>query len=265
MMIELQNEKSAKINFSLESFDGPLDLLLTLISKQKIDIYDIPISLILEQYLDHIEYMNQNNVEVASEFIVMACELLYIKSKMLLPREEKDEDPRTPLVEALIAYSLVRETALRLSEAERHYYHRYYPTPKPCVVRHEVPQYDKSVLFEAMQNMKADAKEARESRKREAVAGVIFQAKNVSVEGKVVFILRRMLRALPLGNSVKFSGLFGENKEKPDVIATFLALLQLVSTGRILYTRRENDYIIHLNQDYKKSDAAQESGEGLWS
>ena len=264
MTIEPRTEQPSKINFRLETFDGPLDLLLTLITKQKIDIYDIPIALILEQYLEHIEYMNQNNMEVASEFIVMACELLYIKSRMLLPREEKEEDPRAPLVEALIAYSLVRETALRLSEAERHYYHRYSPTPKPCVIRHEVPQYDKSVLFEAMQNMKAEAKEIKEAKKKEAVTGVIFQAKNVSVEGKVVFILRRMLRALPLGNSVRFSGLFEEKRERADVIATFLALLQLVSTGRIQYTRDQSDYLIHLNQNYKKSDA-QGSGEGLWS
>ncbi len=264
-MIEPQVTPGNKMNFSLETFDGPLDLLLTLIAKHKIDIYDIPIALILEQYLVHMEQMNRNNVEIASEFIVMACELLYIKSKMLLPVEEKEEDPRTALVEALIAYSLIRETALRFSEYERHYYKRYYPTPKPLIVKHEVPLYDKAVLLEAMQSMKAGAKEAKENRKRESVAGVIFQAKNVSVEGKVVFILRRMLKALPLGNSVSFSGLFEHNREKPDLVATFLALLQLVSTGRIQYTRYNNDYLIHLNRDYEKTKKNPGAGEGLWT
>ena len=264
-MIKPQPIQSNKISFSLETFDGPLDLLLTLITKHKIDIYDIPIALILEQYLAHIEAMNESNVEIASEFIVMACELLYIKSKMLLPQEEKEEDPRTQLVEALIAYSLIRETALRFSEYERHYYKRYYPTPKPFIVKHEVPLYDKAVLFEAMQSMKAGVKEAKDTRKRESVAGVIFQAKNVSVEGKVVFILRRMLKALPLGNSVSFSGLFENNREKPDLVATFLALLQLVSTGRICYTRYNNDYLIHLNRDYEKTKKNAGAGEGLWT
>lgn len=263
-MIEPQPTQGNKMSFSLETFDGPLDLLLTLISKHKIDIYDIPIAMILEQYLAYMELMNENNVEIASEFIVMACELVYIKSKMLLPREEKEEDPRAALVEALIAYSLVRETALRFSEWERHYYKRYYPTPKPLIVKHEVPLYDKSVLFEAMESMKAGVKEEKENRKRESVAGVIFQAKNVSVEGKVVFILRRMIKALPLGNAVSFSGLFENNREKPDLVATFLALLQLVSTGRIQFTRYNNDYLIHLNKDYEKEKKNANAGEGLW-
>ena len=264
MIIETSGSGATKLSYSLETFDGPLDLLLTLIHRQKIDIYDIPIARILEQYLAHIQQMNENNMEVASEFIVMACELLYIKSKMLLPREEKEEDPRAELVQALIAYSLIRETALRFSEYERHYYKRYYPTPKPYVVKYEVPVYDKNVLFDAMLNMKAEVKEAKETQKKQSVAGAIFHAKNVSVEGKVIFILRRMLKALPLGNSVMFSALFENNNEKPDLIATFLALLQLVSTGRIQYIRHEQDYVIRLNPDYKKTEAGAAPGEGLW-
>ena len=266
-MIETQSstENSSKLNFSLGKFDGPLDLLLTLIHRQKIDIYDIPIALILEQYLAHIEYMNENNMEVASEFIVMACDLLYIKSKMLLPTEEKQEDPRSELVAALIAYSLIRDTALKLSEAERHYFKRYYPTPKPYIVSYEVPFYDKKVLHEAMQNMRAGVKELKETKKKQAVAGV-FQAKNVSVEGKVIYILKRMLRAVPLGNCVKFSSLFEKGNDKAEVVATFLGLLELVSTGRITFTREDRDYLISLNRDYKKEASAKASGnEGLWN
>ncbi|MBE6591791.1 MAG: hypothetical protein E7646_07100 [Ruminococcaceae bacterium] len=263
-MIEAQSstENSIKLNFSLGKFDGPLDLLLTLIHKQKIDIYDIPIALILEQYLEHIKFMNDNNMEVASEFIVMACDLLYIKSKMLLPREEKQEDPRSELVAALIAYSLIRETALKLSEAERHFFKRYYPTPKPYLISYEVPFYDKKVLYEAMQNMKAGAKELKETKKKQAVAGV-FKAKNVSVEGKVIYILKRMLRAIPLGNSVRFSSLFEKGRDRSEVIATFLGLLELVSTGRIMFSREESDYIISLNKEYKKETAT--GKEGLWT
>ena len=264
MIIETPDNAVPKLSFSLETFDGPLDLLLTLIHRQKIDIYDIPIALILEQYLAHIQLMNENDMEVASEFIVMACELLYIKSKMLLPREEKEEDPRTELVQALIAYSLIRETALRFSEYERHYYKRYYPTPKPYVVKYEVPAYDKSVLFDAMMNMKAEVKLAKESQKKQSVTGAIFHTKNVSVEGKIIFILRRMVKALPLGNSVRFSALFDNTNEKPDLVATFLALLQLVSTGRIQYVRHQQDYVIRLNPDYKKAETGAAPGEGLW-
>ena len=78
-----------QLNFKLEIFDGPLDLLLTLISKQKINIYDIPIADILDQYLEYMELCQMYNAELSSEFIVMACELLYIKSKMLLPNDEE--------------------------------------------------------------------------------------------------------------------------------------------------------------------------------
>jgi len=77
---------SESLSFKLETFDGPLDLLLTLISKQKINIYDIPIAEILDQYLAYMELCQMYNAEISSEFIVMACELLYIKSKMLLPQ-----------------------------------------------------------------------------------------------------------------------------------------------------------------------------------
>ncbi|MBQ9544869.1 MAG: segregation/condensation protein A [Clostridia bacterium] len=263
---------SLALSFRLDAFDGPLDLLLTLITKQKIDIYDIPISLILEQYLDHIQMMNENNVEVASEFIVMAAELLYIKSKMLLPKEETDgEDPRKELVEALIAYSFIRDAALRLSDLERRFYMRYYPTPKPLQVRYEVPFYDKSVLSEAMHAMHADVKEEKEKRKIDSVAGV-FVAKTVSVESKIIYILKRMVRAIPLGNSVSFSALFeGEkNRTKPDLVATFLALLELVSTGRISYSRSGSDYVISLNRDNKKPQPDHDAGTdgeqngGIW-
>lgn len=261
-----ETEKGGSLSFNLEVFDGPLDLLLTLINRQKIDIYDIPIALILEQYLDHIQLMNENNVEVASEFIVIACELLYIKSRMLLPREDEDEeDPRSELVEALIAYSVIRDAALRFSELERLYYKRYYPTPKPYVISYEVPFYDKSVLYEAMRSLRADVKEAKEKKKRDSVAGV-FKAKNVSVEAKIIFILKRMVRALPLGNSVSFTGLFENNTEKPDLVATFLAILELVSTGRINYTKSGSDYVISLNRDYKKPQNAEEGEErSIWT
>ena len=251
---------SGALSFRLDAFDGPLDLLLTLITRQKIDIYDIPISLILEQYLDHIQMMNENNVEVASEFIVMAAELLYIKSKMLLPKEEEDgEDPRKELVEALIAYSFIRDAALRLSELERRFYMRYYPTPKPLQVRYEVPVYDRSVIAEAMHALRADVKEEKERKKLDSVAGV-FTAKNVSVEAKIIFILKRMVRALPLGNSVSFSALFedSKNRRKPDLVATFLALLELVGTGRVTYSRSGSDYVISLNRDFKKQKAQSE-------
>ena len=96
-------EKNDGPTFKLEIYEGPLDLLLGLIAKNKVNIYDIPISLIFEQYMDYIHQMELFNLEIASEFIVMASQLMVIKSRMLLPKTEDDkEDPRQELVDMLL-------------------------------------------------------------------------------------------------------------------------------------------------------------------
>ena len=90
------------LSFKLEIFEGPLELLLSLITKNKVNIYDIPIALILEQYMDYLHTMEMFNMEIASDFIVMASQLMVIKSRMLLPKVEDEEDPRQELVDMLL-------------------------------------------------------------------------------------------------------------------------------------------------------------------
>ena len=98
-----------EINYHLPSFDGPLDLLLALIAKNKIDITDIPIALIFDQYMEYISAAQALDMELAGEFIIMASRLMLIKSRMLLPREEKEEeDPRAALAAALLEYSRIK-------------------------------------------------------------------------------------------------------------------------------------------------------------
>ena len=106
-----------EVTFHLEVFDGPLDLLLHLLSKNKVEIQDIPIAEILDQYLSYIRQMQEFDLEIASEFITMAAQLMYIKSKMLLPvyAEEPQEDPRAGLVEALLEYQRIREAGSALN------------------------------------------------------------------------------------------------------------------------------------------------------
>jgi segregation and condensation protein A len=239
-----------QINFKLEVFDGPLDLLLTLITKQKINIYDIPIAKILDQYLEYMELCQLYNAELSSEFIVMACELLYIKSKMLLPSEDDQEDPRDDLVRSLIEYSEVKRAATFLSEKEKEFYHRYYPTPQEPVVKVEAPQTDPILLWEAFSQMRTALREDREKKKKEDVQN-IFSARVAPVESKVVFVLRRMVKAFPRGNSVAFSSIIKEQGDKSDRVATFLAILELVQSGRISFERIESDYIIRLNMKKK--------------
>ncbi len=103
-----------ELNYKLDQFEGPLDLLLTLILKNKIDINDIPISELCDQYMKYIEMNQKFDIEVSSEFLVMASQLMLIKSKMLLPRKEDEEDPRLPLVQAVIEYERAKKAAEEL-------------------------------------------------------------------------------------------------------------------------------------------------------
>ena len=107
-----------QLKFSLEVFSGPLELLLHLISKNKVSIYDIPISLILEQYMEYITRMQDMDMEVAGEFIDMASRLMLIKSRMILPRESDDpkDDPRTEIIDALLEYQKAKENADELRD-----------------------------------------------------------------------------------------------------------------------------------------------------
>ena len=107
------------LNLKVEQYEGPLDLLLALISKHKIDIFDIPISEICDQYIAYLDAMRKLDMEVTSEFVVMAAELMLIKSKMLLPRTEESEDPRAQLVDALLEHQRAKAAAefLRLQSA----------------------------------------------------------------------------------------------------------------------------------------------------
>jgi len=241
---------SESLSFKLETFDGPLDLLLTLISKQKINIYDIPIAEILDQYLAYMELCQMYNAEISSEFIVMACELLYIKSKMLLPQEDEEEDPREELVRSLIEYSEVKRAAAYLAVREKEFYHRYYPTPREPIVKTESLKSDPNLLWEAFSQLRTALREDRERKKKEDVQS-IFSAKITPVESKVVFVLRRMVKAFPLGNSVSFSSMIREQGDRSDRVATFLAILELVQSGRICFQKRDEDYIIRLNLERK--------------
>ena len=110
------------VTYRLDQFEGPLDLLLTLIQKNKVSITDIPISLICDQYVEYLAEAQRLDMDVASEFIVMASELMLIKSRMLLPREdEEDDDPRATLTDALLRYQQAKEAAAKLSPLYAYY------------------------------------------------------------------------------------------------------------------------------------------------
>ena len=209
----------------LEAFTGPLDLLLHLIRKHEINIYDIPIFLITKQYLDYIEMMKDLNLSLAGEFLVMASTLLQIKSRMLLPQEdpvsedeEEGEDPRSELVRRLVEYQQYKEAAGELTEQEslwRNIFHRE-PVQQPSPVR-EILVEDVSLfdLLDALQDVLS---------RTESEVFVNISADTMTVQDRINLIIERLEQEPTL----TFSALFDDASNRLVVITTFLALLELV-------------------------------------
>ena len=217
----------------LDIFEGPFDLLLFLIRRNEVDIYDIPISKITEQFLEYLEAMKLLDLNVAGDFIEMVAILMHIKARMLLPRPisengEETEDPRTELVERLIEYKRFKEAALDFDELEEErsklYSRKYFKfLPKDEKVSDEeymeqVTLFNLLIAFKrAMDNMpKVTYHEVRKI--------------DVTVEQQSELILRRVKQSKIL----LFQDLMKESKEKIVMIVTFISLLDLIRTGRVV-------------------------------
>ena len=241
-----------ELTFDLEVFSGPLDLLLNLISKNKVSIYDIPIATIFDQYMEKLEEMKKMNLEVASEFIEMAAHLIYIKSRMLLPKEEEEEDPRMPLALALAEYQryqTVVPSMHQLSEKAAGSYTRPAEVVEPD--KKERRTYEMSVLIKAYHEV------MEKMERRLPPPSTSFQqivAKKVtSVSVKIVSVLRNLKRF----TKVKFFDLFKSVKSRSDIVATFLAILELSKTDYISIDQEKQDIVI--SYDQKKGEVQSES------
>ncbi|HBE13948.1 MAG TPA: hypothetical protein DCY74_07240 [Clostridiales bacterium] len=239
--------------FRLSVYDGPLDLLLALIKKNKVNIYDIPIILILEQYLDFMATMNEQNFEWSSEFIVMAAELIYIKSRMLLPQDENEPDPREELMQALIAYSKIKETASFLFNRHERYFNRFSAPAQMPVIVTEIPLYDANELVFSMKNMRLALKDAMEKKRRNTI-NQTFGHTVVSIEAGVVYLLRKLMESIKRAEPLSFQRLFSYTPSRSKRVATFLALLELSKSGRIVYQKKGSDYIISLQNRKQKNN-----------
>lgn len=246
------------LNFKLEVFEGPLDLLLTLISKNKVDISDIPIALILEQYLAAIDEMRSVNVEVSGEFIIMAAELMLIKSRMLLPHpdDEKEEDPRANLAQALLEYKHAKERALLLKERYSLYAARITKDTQLIDTSHDLPEgLDAELLSRAMnkilernRNLPRLAKESEQAIRR------LLEARIVPVSERITHILDRLVKN---GTSSLLDFLL-PCTGRSELIATFLALLELIRDQRVkVFWPEEDDedgeVLFTANPDYTES------------
>jgi segregation and condensation protein A len=212
----------------LDAFEGPLDLLLFLIRKNEVNVYDIPISLITEQYLQYINILQELNLDLAGEFLVMAATLIHIKSKMLLPRPEtaedatgEEEDPREALVRRLLEHQKYRAAAELLHERElvRGAQHARPDERVEAVVGEDYEPELEVDLFSLMAAFKGVLERA--SRKPR----MVIPPEQISIEDRIQQLLARMSETDALG----FEDLFNDGDgSRPFMIVTFLALLEMI-------------------------------------
>ena len=229
-----------EITYKLESFEGPLDLLVHLIEKNKIDIYDIPIVIITEQFLSYMETMDKADLDKVSSFIVMAAMLLRIKSKMLLPKEEvqqeEEADPRDELVERLLEYQMFKMLSSELKDrqllAEQSFYKKK-NIPKEVGDFKEKPDLDKLLENITLGRLKEVFEEVMK-RSEEKLDPIRSQFGKI--EKETISLSERMTelrQQLSIHSKLSFAFLLGQDITKPHIIVTFLAVLELMKLGSI--------------------------------
>jgi segregation and condensation protein A len=221
-------EQLSLYNVKIATFEGPLDLLLHLLKQNKIDIYDIPIAEITRQYLEYLEIMKELNLEIASDFLVMAATLIYIKSRMLLPEPEdaaetdQEEDPRATLVQRLLEYQAFKEMSTELRQREEIWQNAFSRAPMADEMIEDEPEpllFDVN-LFDLMGAL-------RTILSRVPAETLTITRETLTVQDKISLLIDR----LESESTVRFSELFAEDRSKLHVIVTFLALLEILRLG----------------------------------
>ena len=209
----------------LQNFEGPLDLLLHLIKKHEVSIYDIPIALITQQYLDYIDLMQEMNLDVAGEFLVMAATLIHIKSRTLLPRqdpaqEDPDEDPREALVRRLLEHQKFKAAAELLHERETLRSAQWTRPDGPIAeIAGEAPEPEIEVdLFSLISAFRAVVERARQRPK------IYLPGEQIPIEDRIEQLLGKLSETEACG----FEDLFADVQSRSGLIVTFLALLEMI-------------------------------------
>ncbi len=224
------------LTYRIEVFEGPLDLLLSLIAKNKMNIADIKISLIFEQYMEYIDKLKQLDMEITGEFITMAAELMLIKSRMLLPRdEEQEEDPRERLALALLEYQKAKVAAKYLGGQYEVYRDRYAKDTSEISVDGKILPQESFVLFEMMSALLERSEDQRHS--PTSYVTPIIKRKYIPVGSCVPRIVELMKQKKRL----RFFEFFEHAESRSELIATFLALLELIKAGNVCISLDEDD------------------------
>ncbi len=219
-----------ELTYRLEAFEGPLELLLSLINKNKMDINDIQISVICEQYMEYIEEAQRMDMDIAAEFIVMASELMLIKSRMLLPRlAEDEEDPRAWLSEALLIYKKAKEAAAAMLPMYAEHSGRMIKDEDEIPPDKEVPSgIDPELLSKALSIMMRRL-EAQENVQSTHIKPLV-RARVVSVEERIGLIVH----SLRQNKRQSLLCILSEAQDRSELIASFLALLELIKSRTLI-------------------------------
>lgn len=222
----------ADYKVKLEVFEGPLDLLLYLIKKEEVDIYDIPIERITNQYMEYLTLMKLLNLEVAGEFLVMAATLMYIKSRMLLPVDqqvtdseaEEGEDPRWELIRQLVEYKKFKDAALQLGQREEEQANIFVRTGDTGIeVDKDIPLAEVSIfdLINAFNDV------LKKASARDGFSEIVEEKFTVSDK------IEEILYTLRDRSELIFGELFAAAQSRTEIVVTFLALLELIRLKRL--------------------------------
>ncbi len=234
------------LTVKLQVFEGPLDLLLHLIDKNKVDIYDIPIVTITEQYLEYIRQMETEDMNVMSEFLVMAATLLDIKCKMLLPaevnEEGEEEDPRAELVQKLLEYKMYKYVSFELKDRQVDAQKNFFKTqdlPKEILEYREPVNYEELIGDMTLNKLHEIFKDMvkRQEDKIDPVRSQFgkIEKDEVDMDAKMVYV-EDLLR---MTGKCSFRKLLEKQKSKMEVIVTFLIILELMKVGKIDIEQKE--------------------------
>ena len=243
-----------KLTFSLEVYEGPLDVLLNLITKHKLNIFDIEISKLLEQYMLFMENAHEQNLELSGEFLEMASRLIYIKTVSLLPQREEAEKMKKELEGILIEYSLCKKASALLAERYSEKIH----VRKPAIIKsdsHYNIVHDPEKLVKAYSYLKKNVKPENSGEVIEYKINSVVKRKIVPVITKAVHILRELYST----GEVRMDRLYEGITSRSERVATFLAVLELTRYGRI--TISDDNMIVFMKDGVRKNWKSKKNSE----
>jgi segregation and condensation protein A len=239
----------------IDNFEGPFDLLFHLIEKNQFSIYDIPINIITDQYMEYLFAMQELDLEVTSEFLVMAATLLHIKSRMLLPskkeEQKEEEDPREELVMRLLEYRKFKYFSNVLRQREKEWSKVYYKLPE--IIQFKKREETLELAPDELRRIYEELLERNRSKMNPNVSGMnrIIQHEKVSMKSKMREIIRELLKK----GQIKFLEMFSlKKRSKTDVITGFMAILELAKLKKIRISQKKQFDEIYINRAETSDD-----------